>query len=357
MSTNPTTRLTVGQAVVRFLAAQRVERDGVEQPFFGGALGIFGHGNVAGIGQALLQYRKDFRLYQGRNEQGMVHIATGYAKMKNRLGAMAVHHLHRPRRHQHDHRRRHRHRQPAARCCACPATSSPAAAPARCCSSSSRASPGTTPPATRSRPSRSTGTGSTGPTSCRTALLEAMRTLTSPADTGAVTLSLPQDVQAEAWDFPDLLFRPRTWYVPRARADRARPATRRPADRRREAAGDHRRRRRHLLRRHRRARRLRRRHRHPGRCHPGRQGQPAVRPPADGQRARRLRVGVRQQARQRGRRHHRHRHPLHRLHHRLQHDVRATPTCSSSTSTSPSSTPTRSPRSAWSATPASRSPS
>ena len=53
-------------------------------------MGIFGHGNVAGIGQALLQYRKDFRLYQGRNEQGMVHMATGYAKMKNRLGALAV---------------------------------------------------------------------------------------------------------------------------------------------------------------------------------------------------------------------------------------------------------------------------
>jgi 3D-(3,5/4)-trihydroxycyclohexane-1,2-dione acylhydrolase (decyclizing) len=66
---NPTARLTVGQAVVRFLGAQSVERDGETQPFFGGAIGIFGHGNVAGIGQALLQYRKDFRLYQARNEQ------------------------------------------------------------------------------------------------------------------------------------------------------------------------------------------------------------------------------------------------------------------------------------------------
>ena len=69
--------------------AQRVERDGEIRPFFGGAIGIFGHGNVAGIGQALLQYRKDFRLYQARNEQGMVHMATGYAKMRNRLGALA----------------------------------------------------------------------------------------------------------------------------------------------------------------------------------------------------------------------------------------------------------------------------
>ena len=88
-NSNPTQRLTVGQAVVQFLVAQRVERDGDTQPFFGGAIGIFGHGNVAGIGQALLQYRKDFRLYQARNEQGMVHMATGYAKMKNRLGALA----------------------------------------------------------------------------------------------------------------------------------------------------------------------------------------------------------------------------------------------------------------------------
>ncbi len=88
-NSNPTQRLTVGQAVVQFLAAQRVERDGDTQPFFGGAIGIFGHGNVAGIGQALLQYRKDFRLYQARNEQGMVHMATGYAKAKNRLGAIA----------------------------------------------------------------------------------------------------------------------------------------------------------------------------------------------------------------------------------------------------------------------------
>ena len=85
LNSNPTQRLTVGQAVVQFLAAQRVERDGDTQPVFGGAIGIFGHGNVAGIGQALLQYRKDFRLYQARNEQGMVHMATGYAKAKNRL--------------------------------------------------------------------------------------------------------------------------------------------------------------------------------------------------------------------------------------------------------------------------------
>ena len=74
--------LTVSQAIVRFLAAQRVTRDGAEpHPFFAGAFGIFGHGNLAGLGQALLQYRHEFRYYQARNEQSMVHAATGYAKM------------------------------------------------------------------------------------------------------------------------------------------------------------------------------------------------------------------------------------------------------------------------------------
>src|SRR5256885_6544751 len=65
------------------------ECDDVETHLLGGAIGIIGHGTVAGIGQALLQYRRDFRLYQARNEQGMVHMATGYAKMRNRLGALA----------------------------------------------------------------------------------------------------------------------------------------------------------------------------------------------------------------------------------------------------------------------------
>src|SRR5919109_2496993 len=80
----PTRRLTMAQAVVAFLKNQYVERDGSEQPFFAGCFGIFGHGNVAGIGQAL-QQMPEFRYYQGRNEQAMVHIAAAYAKTKNRL--------------------------------------------------------------------------------------------------------------------------------------------------------------------------------------------------------------------------------------------------------------------------------
>ena len=81
-------RLTAAQALLRFLAVQEVERDGVRQRFFGGCFGIFGHGNVAGIGQALYE-RPDLLTYrQARNEQAMVHTAVGYARQRNRLGAL-----------------------------------------------------------------------------------------------------------------------------------------------------------------------------------------------------------------------------------------------------------------------------
>ena len=80
-------RLTMAQALIGFLKQQYVERDGVERPFFAGAFGIFGHGCVAGAGQAL-QQNPAFRYYQTRNEQAMVHTAIAYAKMKNRLGAL-----------------------------------------------------------------------------------------------------------------------------------------------------------------------------------------------------------------------------------------------------------------------------
>ena len=83
-----TVRLTMAQALVRFLQTQYTIRDDVEQPFFAGCFGIFGHGNVSGLGQALQQYR-EFRYYQTRNEQAMVHTAVAYAKMKNRLQTFA----------------------------------------------------------------------------------------------------------------------------------------------------------------------------------------------------------------------------------------------------------------------------
>jgi 3D-(3,5/4)-trihydroxycyclohexane-1,2-dione acylhydrolase (decyclizing) len=78
---------TTAQAIILFLSNQYVERDGVEMPFFAACWGIFGHGNVAGIGQALQQYSDRFRYYQARNEQAMVHAAVAYAKMKNRMQA------------------------------------------------------------------------------------------------------------------------------------------------------------------------------------------------------------------------------------------------------------------------------
>src|SRR5829696_6146754 len=219
-NSNTTQRLTVGQAVVQFLAAQRVERDGDTQPFFGGAIGIFGHGNVAGIGQALLQYRKDFRLYQARNEQGMVHMATGYAKAKNRLGALACSSSIGP---------------GATNMITGAATATVNRLPVLCLPSDIFASRRTGAVLQQLESSFSWDSSASDafkpvskywdrinrPDQLPTALLEAMRTLTSPADTGAVTISLPQDVQAEAWDFPTALFRERTWHVPRARADRA----------------------------------------------------------------------------------------------------------------------------------------
>ncbi|MDX6701379.1 MAG: hypothetical protein QOF26_1605, partial [Baekduia sp.] len=82
-------RATVAQALVRFLAVQEVERDGVRTPFFAGCLGIFGHGNLSGMGQALQQHADLLRYVPARNEQAMVHVAAGYARQMNRLGAWA----------------------------------------------------------------------------------------------------------------------------------------------------------------------------------------------------------------------------------------------------------------------------
>lgn len=213
-----TVRLTVSQAIVQFLRVQQVERDGVVQPFFGGALGIFGHGNVAGIGQALLQYRDEFPYILGRNEQGLVHAAVGYAKARNRLGAMAV-------------------------------TTSIGPGAANMITGAGVATSNRLP--VLLLPSDYFATRRTGsvlqqiehthspdlstndsfravskfwdrihrPEQLAESLLEAMRVLTSPVDTGAATIAVPQDVQAEAYDFPVALFRDRVWNVPRQRAD------------------------------------------------------------------------------------------------------------------------------------------
>ena len=215
-----TIRLTAAQALLRFLAAQRVERDGVEQRFFGGCFGIFGHGNVAGFGQALHERPDLLTYYQGRNEQGMVHAAVGYARLRNRLGALVC-------------------------------TSSIGPGATNMVTGAALATVNRLPvlllpgdlfathpadPVLQQLESPARGEVSVNdafipvsryfdrvwrPEQLQPALLAAMRVLTSPADTGAVTLALPQDVQAEAFDWPAELFEDRVWHVPRTPPDAA----------------------------------------------------------------------------------------------------------------------------------------
>jgi 3D-(3,5/4)-trihydroxycyclohexane-1,2-dione acylhydrolase (decyclizing) len=217
MSANPTVRLTMAQAVIQFLQCQYSARDGVEQPFFAGCFGIFGHGNVAGIGQALHQY-PDFRYYQTRNEQAMVHTAAAYAKHKNRLQTLV-----------------------------CTTSIGPGAT--NMITGAAVATVNRLPvlllpgdifarrnvaPVLQQLESEQSQDVSVNdcfrpvsrywdrinrPDQLITALPEALRVLTSPAETGAVTLCLPQDVQTEAFDYPKSLFEKRVWQIPRNRAD------------------------------------------------------------------------------------------------------------------------------------------
>jgi 3D-(3,5/4)-trihydroxycyclohexane-1,2-dione acylhydrolase (decyclizing) len=219
-----TVRLTVAQAVVRFLANQYSERDGVERRLIPGCFGIFGHGNVAGMGQALLQAHTtgeaDLPYYLARNEQGMVHASVGFARTLNRLQAMA-----------------------------CTASIGPG---------STNMLTGAAVATTNRQPVLlfpsdifATRVGSpvlqelehpTGydvqasdafrplsrffervwrPEMLPHALLAAMRVLTDQAETGAVTIALPQDVQAEAFDWPTELFARRVWHITRPAPDPA----------------------------------------------------------------------------------------------------------------------------------------
>src|SRR5438046_1260836 len=214
-----TRRLTMAQALVAFLKQQYVERDGHELPFFAGVWGIFGHGNVAGVGQAL-QQTPDFRYYLTRNEQAMVHTATAFAKMSNRLRAFAC-------------------------------TSSIGPGATNMITGAATATINRLPvlllpgdifarrnvaPVLQQLESEHTQDISVNdafkpvsrywdrinrPDQLPSALMEAMRVLTSRADTGAVTLALPQDVQAEAWDYPAKLFEKRLWHIARPMADRS----------------------------------------------------------------------------------------------------------------------------------------
>jgi 3D-(3,5/4)-trihydroxycyclohexane-1,2-dione acylhydrolase (decyclizing) len=231
-----TVRLTVAQALVRFLANQHTERDGVRRRLVAGTWGIFGHGNVAGLGQALLQAGQDVMPYhQGRNEQAMVHASVGYARMHNRLSAMA-----------------------------CTTSIGPGAT--NLVTGAALATINRIPVlllpgdvfATRPadpvlqqlelphaydvsvndalRPVSRFFDRIWRPEMLMPSALQAMRVLTDPVDTGAVTLALPQDVQAQAFDWPEEFFRTRVWPVRRpapdaetlAEAERLVRAARRP---------------------------------------------------------------------------------------------------------------------------------
>jgi 3D-(3,5/4)-trihydroxycyclohexane-1,2-dione acylhydrolase (decyclizing) len=227
-----TIRLTVAQATIEFLAAQWSERDGERQRLFAGCFGIFGHGNVAGIGQALLQHetqaleagtRPGLPYVLARNEQAMVHTSVAFARQKDRLQTWV-----------------------------CTASVGPGSSnmvtgaalatinrlPVLLLASDTFAT-------RRSAPVlQELETPYAGDVSVNdafrpvsryfdriwraeqlpSALLQAMRVLTDPAETGAVTLALPQDVQAEAHDWPVELFAQRTWHVARPPAERTRVA-------------------------------------------------------------------------------------------------------------------------------------
>jgi 3D-(3,5/4)-trihydroxycyclohexane-1,2-dione acylhydrolase (decyclizing) len=213
-----TRRLTTAQAIIKFLENQQVSRDGKEQPFFAGCFGIFGHGNVAGIGQALEQ-NPSFPYYLCRNEQAMVHTAAAFAKTSNRLRTLAC-------------------------------TSSIGPGATNMVTGAAVATVNRLPvlllpgdifarrnvaPVLQQLESPSTQDISVNdcfrpvarywdrierPEQILTSLPEVMRVLTSQAETGAVVVSLPQDVQAEAFEYPAKFFERRVWSIPRPRCDR-----------------------------------------------------------------------------------------------------------------------------------------
>ncbi|KAA0024136.1 3D-(3,5/4)-trihydroxycyclohexane-1,2-dione acylhydrolase (decyclizing) [Antrihabitans cavernicola] len=214
----PTLRLTVAQATVRFLAQQYTERDGVRHKLFAGCFGIFGHGNVAGLGQALLQAELDdlteLPYVLGRNEQAMVHTAVAYARMKNRLQTWAVSTSIGP---------------GATNMVTGAALATVNRLPVLLLPADTFATR-VSAPVLQELELPSSGDISVNdafkpvsryfdrvwrPEQLPAALLGAMRVLTDPVETGAVTVAMPQDVQAEAHDWPESLFAERVWHVGR----------------------------------------------------------------------------------------------------------------------------------------------
>ncbi|PFV31431.1 3D-(3,5/4)-trihydroxycyclohexane-1,2-dione acylhydrolase (decyclizing) [Bacillus thuringiensis] len=209
-----TVRMTTAQALVKFLNQQYVEFEGTQQKFIKGIFTIFGHGNVVGLGQSLEEDAGELEVYQGRNEQGMANAAMAFAKQKHRKQIMAC-------------------------------TSSVGPGSANMITSAATASANNIPVlllpgdvfATRQPDpvlqqieqthdlSISTNDAFRAvskywdrinrPEQLMTAMIQAMRVLTNPADTGAVTICLPQDVQGEAWDFPSYFFQKRVHRIER----------------------------------------------------------------------------------------------------------------------------------------------
>jgi len=210
-------RLTVAQAIVAYLQNQYSARDGKEHRFFPGVFGIFGHGNVAGIGQALEQDPR-LKYFLCRNEQAMVHTAAAFAKASFRLKTLACTTSIGP---------------GATNMVTGPAAATVNRLPVLLLPGDIFARRNVAPVLQQLE---SSGTQDISVNDCfkpvsrywdrmerpeqiLTALPEVMRVLTSPAETGAVTLCLPQDVQTEAFDYPQELFEKRVWTIPRTRCD------------------------------------------------------------------------------------------------------------------------------------------
>ncbi|MCY6379739.1 3D-(3,5/4)-trihydroxycyclohexane-1,2-dione acylhydrolase (decyclizing) [Hoeflea prorocentri] len=213
-----TIRLTLGQAIVKFMINQYVEVDGVKEQFFAGMWGIFGHGNIGGVAQALQQYSDDLPYYLGRNEQSMVHSAVGYAKLKNRRRCMAVLSSIGP---------------GATNMVTGAATATINRVPVLLLAGDTFAERVQAPVLQQLETEHSQEVTAndtfrpvvryfdrlTRPEQAITALPEVMRILTSPADTGAAFLGIPQDVGTYAYDYPVELFHKRIWRIPRNRPD------------------------------------------------------------------------------------------------------------------------------------------
>ncbi|MFU0790205.1 MAG: 3D-(3,5/4)-trihydroxycyclohexane-1,2-dione acylhydrolase (decyclizing) [Virgibacillus proomii] len=211
---NVTIRMTMAQALVKFLENQYVELDGEERKFIRGIFGIFGHGNATGLAEALEMENTALTYIQGKNEQGMVHVATAYAKQKNRLETYACTTSIGP---------------GALNMVTAAGTATVNRIPVLLLPSDNFATRQPDPvlqqiedPTDYSisatdafKPVSKYWDRITRPEQLMTAVLNAMRVLTDPADTGAVTLALPQDVQAEAYDYPVSFFKKRVHLIER----------------------------------------------------------------------------------------------------------------------------------------------